>query len=160
MIDKARKGELVGWSFGFTDKDVENSVERGMPLREVRDLNLYEVSILDKAMKPAYNGTLISTRSINGEDEVHYRGEDFIDNIVTEVEEGGGEEKPEEDVKENAEEVDIRSQDVSETEKVEEPTKQESTETPVDNPVDKPVEKSAEIDYSKYRNMIKEMKED
>jgi len=159
VVDKARKGDLVGWSFGFTDKDVENSVERGMPLREVRDLNLYEVSILDRSMKPAYNGTLISTRSIDGEEQVHYRGEDFIDDVITE-EEGGGEEKPEEDVKENAETVDIRSQDVNETETVEEPTSQESTEAPVDKPVENSVEKPDEIDYSKYRNMIKEMKEE
>lgn len=149
VVQKARNKELVGWSFGFRDRDVENSVERGLPLREVRDLDLYEVSILDRSMKPAYDGTLVSARSIDGEEQVHYRGEDFIDDVETE-EEGG------EIVKEEGEKVDIRSQDVNENEKVEEPT----TETTVENPVENPVEKNGNIDYSKYRNMIKEMKEE
>lgn len=153
VVQKARNKELVGWSFGFRDRDVENSVERGLPLREVRDLDLYEVSILDRSMKPAYDGTLVSARSVDGEEQVHYRGEDFIDEVDTEEE--GGEEKTE-DVKETTEEVDIRSQDVNETEKVEESDSQANGENRVENPV----EKNGNIDYSKYRNMIKEMKEE
>lgn len=148
VVQKARNNELVGWSFGFTDRDVENSVERGLPLREVRDLDLYEVSILDKKMKPAYDGTLVSARSVDGEEQLHYRGEDFIDEVETE-EEGGG-------ADEIADNVDTRSQDVNETEEVEEPI----TETPEENHVENLVEKNGNIDYSKYRNMIKEMKEE
>lgn len=154
VIDKARKGELVGWSFGFTDRDVDNLVERGMPLREVKDLNLYEVSILDRTKKPAYNGTLISTRSIDGEEQIHYRGDDFIDDVEVE------EEEVQEEVKEANEEVDTRAEEVNETEVVEEPTNQESTEESAEKPVDNSVEKSEKIDYSSYRNMIKEMKEE
>lgn len=154
VIDKARKGELVGWSFGFTDRDVDNLVERGMPLREVKDLNLYEVSILDRTKKPAYNGTLISTRSIDGEEQIHYRGDDFIDDVEVE------EEEVQEEVKESNEEVDTRAEEVNETEVVEEPTNQESTEESAEKPVDNSVEKSEKIDYSSYRNMIKEMKEE
>lgn len=153
VIDKARKGELVGWSFGFTDRDVDNLVERGMPLREVKDLNLYEVSILDRTKKPAYNGTLISTRSIDGEEQIHYRGDDFIDDVEVE-------EEVQEEVKESNEEVDTRAEEVNETEVVEEPTNQESTEESAEKPVDNSVEKSEKIDYSSYRNMIKEMKEE
>ena len=59
VIKKAHSGELVGWSFGFSDRNVENSIEKGMPTRAVKDLDLYEVSILDKSMTPAYDGTLI-----------------------------------------------------------------------------------------------------
>lgn len=157
VVQKARNNELVGWSFGFRDRDVENSTERGLPLREVRDLDLYEVSILDRSMKPAYDGTLVSARSVDGEEQVHYRGEDFIDEVDTEEE--GGEEKTD-DVKEIAEEVDIRSQDVNETEVVEESKDQTTEENRVENHVENPVEKNGNIDYSKYRNMIKEMKEE
>ena len=43
VIEKARNGELVGWSFGFQDRDLENTIERGMPHRAVKDLDLAEV---------------------------------------------------------------------------------------------------------------------
>ena len=154
VVTKARNGDLVGWSFGFTDKDVENSVERGMPLREVRDLNLYEVSILDRSMSPAYDGTLVSARSIGGEEQIHFRGEDFIDDIEVEEEREEVDAK-EEEVNEgdNAENVDIRSQDVNEN--PEEPEGQKEEETPVENS-----EEKSDIDYSEFKNMIKEMKED
>lgn len=154
VVTKARNGDLVGWSFGFTDKDVENSVERGMPLREVKDLNLYEVSILDRSMSPAYDGTLVSARSIGGEEQIHFRGEDFIDDIEVEEEREEVDAK-EEEVNEgdNAENVDIRSQDVNEN--PEEPEGQKEEETPVENS-----EEKRDIDYSEFKNMIKEMKED
>ena len=154
VVTKARNGDLVGWSFGFTDKDVENSVERGMPLRDVRDLNLYEVSILDRSMSPAYDGTLVSARSIGGEEQIHFRGEDFIDDIEVEEEREEVDAK-EEEVNEgdNAENVDIRSQDVNEN--PEEPEGQKEEETPVENS-----EEKRDIDYSEFKNMIKEMKED
>ena len=64
VVEKARKGQLVGWSFGFQDRDVENSTEQGMPLRAVKDLDLFEVSILDRSRSPAYEGTLVSARSV------------------------------------------------------------------------------------------------
>ena len=76
VMKKARAGELVGWSFGFSDRDVVNSIRDGMPHRAVKDLDLAEVSILDKRKSPAYEGTLISARS--EDDIMHFRGEDFI----------------------------------------------------------------------------------
>lgn len=63
VIAKARNGELVGWSFGFSDRDVDNHDENGVPTRDVKDLDLYEVSILDRTRSPAYEGTLVSVRS-------------------------------------------------------------------------------------------------
>ena len=81
VLEKARNGELVGWSFGFADRD--GGVEQGidddtkLPLRKVRDLDLYEVSILDNTKTPAYDGTLVAVRS----DEVHYYGEPMISEI-------------------------------------------------------------------------------
>ncbi len=63
VIDKARKGDLVGWSFGFTDRDVAKSYDdKGLLHRAVKDLDLEEVSILDRTRTPAYKGTLIMAR--------------------------------------------------------------------------------------------------
>lgn len=86
VIEKAREGSLVGWSFGFKDREVENSVERGIPTRDVKDLDLYEVSILDRTKIPAYEGTLISVRS---DDNVLYFGESFLDPAPAEPAEPG-----------------------------------------------------------------------
>jgi len=93
VIAKARNGELVGWSFGFADREVENTVEHGMPTRAVKDLDLYEVSILDRSQRPAYEGTLITARSDNN--ELQYQGEDFIDDEVTVTEERADAPEPE-----------------------------------------------------------------
>ena len=131
VIEKARNGDLVGWSFGFQDREVENTIERGMPHRAVKDLDLAEVSILDRNKKPAYDGTLIMAR--DDTEELHFRGEDFIDEISIR------EETPKEEIKEDNE---MKENDNKE----EEPKQQE--------------EVVEEIDYSKYENMIKEMKEE
>ena len=134
VIKKARNGELVGWSFGFQDREVENTIEKGMPYRAVRDLDLAEVSILDRSKTPAYDGTLIMARDEGA--EMHFRGEDFIDEIVL---------KENEPVKE--------SEDKKEPEEVREelPKQQEDVVENKDN---------QKIDYSKYETMIKEMKEE
>lgn len=71
VVEKARNGELVGWSFGFTDREVVSHDEDGIPTRDVKDLDLYEVSILDRTKSPAYDGTLVSVRST---DELQYHG--------------------------------------------------------------------------------------
>lgn len=84
VVDCARNGNLVGWSFGFSDREVENREEDGMPLRVVRDLDLFEVSILDCTKSPAYDGTLIMARS---ENESHFFGEAFIDGVLINEEE-------------------------------------------------------------------------
>lgn len=128
VIEKARNGELVGWSFGFQDRDVENTIERGMPYRAVKDLDLAEVSILDRTKTPAYDGTLIMAR--DNSEELHFRGEDFIDEISIR-------EEPQE-----AQENEMKDNEVQEEI---EPKQQEVVE---------------EIDYSKYEEMIRKMKEE
>ena len=70
VVEMAKRGDLVGWSFGFYDRDVKNGVENGMLTREVNDLDLEEVSILDRSKVPAYDGTLIMARSEDSEDRV------------------------------------------------------------------------------------------
>lgn len=79
VVQKARNGYLVGWSFGFYDRDVEQKRdEDGFILRDVRDMDLEEVSILDKSHTPAYDGTLVSVRS---EATSVFYGETFADEI-------------------------------------------------------------------------------
>ena len=133
VIEKARNGDLVGWSFGFQDRDVANSMYDGLPYRAVKDLDLYEVSILDRRKTPAYDGTLITARSENN--EMQFRGEDFIDENVSIEEEQQEEQKEVQEVREEAP-------------KEAEPKQQEV------------VEDKRTIDYSKYENIIKEMKEE
>ena len=89
VVEKARNGDLVGWSFGFYDREVEQKTdEDGFPLRNVRDLDLEEVSILDNTTTPAYDGTLVAVRS---EESSVFFGETFTDEINLR------EEKPEDD---------------------------------------------------------------
>lgn len=79
VVKKAKNGDLVGWSFGFFDRDVElKRDEDGFPLRNVRDLDLDEVSILDRTKSPAYDGTLVAVRS---EEESVFYGETYEDEI-------------------------------------------------------------------------------
>lgn len=81
VIELARAGDLVGWSFGFYDREVEQKRdEDGFPLRDVVDLDLEEVSILDKRTTPAYDGTLVAVRS---DERSIYYGEHFADEIQT-----------------------------------------------------------------------------
>lgn len=118
VVEKGKRGDLVGWSFGFKDRDVDNHDENGMPTRDVKDLDLYEVSILDRSKSPAYDGTLVSVRA---EDDVQYHGEP----LITDVEVSG--------------EIETRE---TEPQQDEEPDADKA------------------IDYSKYEQMIKEMKEE
>lgn len=138
VVQKARNGELVGWSFGFQDRDVENTIERGMPHRAVKDLDLAEVSILDRNKTPAYDGTLIMAR--DDTKEIHFRGEDFIDEVSIREETAKELQTTANDSKEDKKELD---NEMKNNDDKEEPKQQEVVE---------------EIDYSKYENMIKEMK--
>ena len=63
VIEKGRDGKLVGWSFGFYDGDrIDRYEERGEKIRDVYDLDFFEVSLLDSTRKPAYDGTLVNVR--------------------------------------------------------------------------------------------------
>ena len=137
VVKKARSGDLVGWSFGFEDRDVENSIRDGMPYRAVRDLDLAEVSILDRRKSPAYEGTLITARSEDG--TMHFRGEDFIDEVEVK------EENVELPTNQTGEEVTQNEEVREEAQDEAQPKQQEIVE---------------EIDYSKYEKIIKEMKEE
>jgi uncharacterized protein len=61
IMDKAKKGELSGWSFAFSSlKEAWDKRADGMNKRSVEEIELYEVSILD--IKPAYIATSIESR--------------------------------------------------------------------------------------------------
>lgn len=122
VMEKAKRGDLVGWSFGFYDRDVTNGVENGMLTREVNDLDLEEVSILDRSKVPAYDGTLIMARDNDSEDRI------FVSDAF---------------------DADDAERDVS----------RETPETREDKADDVSCETKQEIDYSKYKAMIAEMKE-
>lgn len=122
VIEKARNGDLIGWSFGFSDVDVENSNENGIPTRAVKDLDLYEVSILDREKTPAYEGNLITARS--DEKPLQFRSEPFFNGIkVNNIEKRGTENEENEN-----EELSV------------------------------PSNIKPKIDYSKYENLIKDLK--
>ena len=153
VVEKARSGDLVGWSFGFEDREVENGLEGGMLLRLVKDLFLHEVSVLDRAKKPAYAGTQVYARSIDGEQHIIYRGEDNIDEV-----------EPDTEKQEQAEPASTDAEKAQD-EKVQKPVENvEAQEVePVDNLVDnheQDIVKLDKIDYSKYEQMIKSIKED
>ena len=94
VVEKAKNGDLVGWSFGFQDREVENKRdEDGMPLRNVKDLDLVEVSLLDRSRTPAYDGTLVCVRSDETtimfgdvtEDEITIRSEETKEELTQET---------------------------------------------------------------------------
>ena len=71
VIQLAREGKLVGWSFGFLSlNEREIWTDESVRHREILDLDLREVSILDDTKTPAYPANCIMTRSLeNGEEE-------------------------------------------------------------------------------------------
>ena len=87
VIKDARNGDLVGWSFGFDDVNVEETrdEETGLPFRKVKDLNLAEVSLLNRKKSPAYVGTLVNVRDDGS--TVYYSEDNIPETVETIVEE-------------------------------------------------------------------------
>lgn len=141
VIEDARQGKLVGWSFGFKDIDVENAMEDGLPLRKVRDLDLREVSLLNDRMSPAYNGTLVTTRAENGEEDYQFRGEPLIS----------------EEVEVTEEESVGNSEDNERSEETTDETISQEENVPL---VENSVENNVKINYNKAIGIINKMKED
>ena len=131
VVEDARNGNLVGWSFGF--EDVPDGVVQGfdedtkLPVRKVRDLNLYEVSVLNREKCPAYDGTLIMARS---DDQYQYHSEAYLDEVTV--------------------------TDHTETPKTENVT--ETRDESPENQQEHAPDENKEIDYSEYERMIAEMK--
>ena len=87
VVEDGKNGNLVGWSFGF--EDLPNGVEQlrdeesGLPLRKVKDLNLYEVSLLNRKKTPAYIGTLVNVREDGKEERVNISDEYIAEQVET-----------------------------------------------------------------------------
>ena len=94
VVAEARRGDLVGWSFGFSDRDVEETQERGLPVRNVKDLDLAEVSLINRRKVPAYDGTLVNVRT--ADDTQSLNVSDLMEYEATVIEEERAEKKPEE----------------------------------------------------------------
>ena len=133
VIKDARNGDLVGWSFGFDDVNVEETRddETGLPFRKVKDLNLAEVSLLNRKKTPAYVGTLVNVRD---DGSTVYYSEDTEDEV----------EIIDETTKEALEE--LRAEDPQEDQKDPETKAPEIKEVSSDY-------------YARYRNIISELKE-
>lgn len=80
VVEQARRGDLVGWSFGFIDRDVEQGEENGLTVRNVKDLDLYEVSLINRSKVPAYDGTLVAVRSA---DDKSLNISDFTESTIS-----------------------------------------------------------------------------
>ena len=150
IVREAENGDFVGWSFGY--KEIPEAVEQfydsesKLPLRKVNDLNLLEVSILNRKKTPAYAGTLVNVRDdgIEEKEEVFF-GQESDDAVDVKIEVREYESEPKAKVvKEAAPEV--------EEVRAEEPeAEQPKEETPEVKEV------SSEY-YAGYRNMIAEMR--
>ena len=130
VIKDARNGDLVGWSFGFDDVDVEETRddETGLPFRKVKDLNLAEVSLLNRKKTPAYVGTLVNVRD---DGSTVYYSEDTEDEV----------EIIDETIKETLEEI------------------REDTQVEAKEPDTEPAKTEVSSEYyARYRNIIAELK--
>ena len=110
VVEKAKRGDLVGWSFGFSDRDVESTEENGIYTRNVKDLDLFEVSILDRSKVPAYDGTIIQARDTNG-DPVHLNTGEVMADDKPEI----TEEKPADKTEEEAQNTRDNSEEKNST---------------------------------------------
>lgn len=82
VIESARRKELRGWSFGFT-KPQYTIEERGEKLKRriVNELTLNEVSVIDSAMIPCYDGTSVEVRAGEADIDISYRNN--VDENIT-----------------------------------------------------------------------------
>lgn len=140
VVEDAKNGNLVGWSFGFSDMEngVDITEEEGLPVRNVKDLELYEVSLLNRKAIPAYDGTLVCVRADGS--NLNISGyEEFTD---IEIEEPAEEtkEEPAEEKQEEKTPAEVRAEDNGE-----------------ENNDNEHADKGA-VDYTKYKEIIEEMK--
>lgn len=64
VVEKAKKRELRGWSFGFRNaKDAWEERSGTLPLRKLTDFDMYEVSLIDQSLMPYYAATSVEVRA-------------------------------------------------------------------------------------------------
>lgn len=141
VVEDAKNGNLVGWSFGFSDMEngVDITEEEGLPVRNVKDLELYEVSLLNRKAIPAYDGTLVSVRADGS--NLNISGyEEFTDIEIEEPAEEAKEE-PAEEKQEEKTPAEVRAED-----------------NDGNNDKDNEHAEKGAVDYTKYKEIIAEMK--
>ena len=63
-MKKARAGKLRGWSFGmYVNEESYEERANQLPLRELSDLDILEISVIDDEMIPCYSATSIEARA-------------------------------------------------------------------------------------------------
>lgn len=68
-IEKARRGEFRGWSYGmYVNRDKMEQRAEGVPRRHLEDIDIFEVSLIDRTMQPCYAGTSVECRAEGEED--------------------------------------------------------------------------------------------
>lgn len=110
IIAKAKEGKLKNCSFGFIPKRTSKEFIGGIEHRNLYEIELYEVSLLD--IPPAYSGCSIYKRDLEGSTE-EYETRSIALEVVEEV--------TEEKIKEAIEELEEVTEEVEES--TEEPTK-------------------------------------
>ena len=161
VVQKARDGKLVGWSFGFIANDDEITTEGKDEIRTVTDLELLEVSILDDTKAPAYYGTSIEARE-GGARMKEIRADAFEQEQT---------EQPTISIEELAELVAAKviealktEEKAEETEETEVETEEETEETEVTEETEDQTEKEDEeqenrsIDYSAFEERLGKLK--
>ena len=77
MIAKARNKEFVGWSWGaYITKDEMEERTDDIPRRHVKEMELFEVSLIDRRKNPCYTGTILEQRA---EEEIIIEERSFKD---------------------------------------------------------------------------------
>lgn len=80
IVERAKRKDLVGWSFGFFPIAPLDTQSRRAGIayeRTVDSMKLVEVSIVDKTKQPCYTATSIEVRGEDGDAEMYLRAEDF-----------------------------------------------------------------------------------
>ena len=64
IIRKARNHQLSGWSFGmYVNKSEMEQRNNAIPRRKLKDIDVFEVSLIDTTMLPCYAGTSVECRA-------------------------------------------------------------------------------------------------
>ena len=135
VIADAKAGRLVGWSFGFFPIESRDTAEDGMPIKELHEIDLREVSLLNKSHTPAYDGTLVAVRD---NDEKMIIGETML-----------------------ADSVDIREETEAQDETIKEALAEIREKAPDEKAQDEKPENTNEVTseyFTRYKAMIAEMK--
>lgn len=155
VVEDAKQGRLVGWSFGF--RDIEGGVlqmrdeETGLPLRKVTDMILREVSLLNSERTPAYAGTLVNVRDDGTKEIVRVNfGDIYVSEPEITRENASEESKEGEEEAEEANATHARDEDEAES--------GEAGEDPQEPEEEAGEKKVSSVYYARYKNMIAEMR--